>query len=229
MSAGRLRFPPPAALALVAGASFVAITLLHRGGTTLEMDREALLWSRELSAEWLDALGAFEDIAFQPIVTLAAALVLSVVLWRSGPAWSWCAPMSIVLVALAEVLVRNGWAGVMHPRGLIDALQVLWGGHYDTASSFPSGHVARAMFLAVIVAYTLPRRVSVPLGVFALASVPARLYTEAHFFSDVLGGTALGIAVAATTLWAIPNLVGHLAYMRNGVRPGAGDSAGAGL
>jgi undecaprenyl-diphosphatase len=83
-----------------------------------------------------------------------------------------------------------------------------------SSAAFPSGHAtdAAAFFVAVsfTVAITVTRRRWAQVAVFGLGSVMAalvglsRLVLGVHWFSDVVAGWALGIAVALTvvvTLW----------------------------
>lgn len=191
------------ALAIALGAAFIALTLLYRVGATRDVDREALLLLRELHAGWLDALGAVDDVLFRPTPTFAAALVLAIGLWRLGPRWSWCAPPAIALTAVAEVVTKGGWRQVLHLGTLIDGVLVLFGGHYHAPASFPSGHVTRAMFLAVIALSLLPRKASIPFALLALTVPIARMYTEAHKLSDVLGGATLGLCIGCAAVWGV--------------------------
>jgi len=76
--------------------------------------------------------------------------------------------------------VKNGWSQILHPRALLDDILVLVGVHLHAPSSFPSGHVTRASFLAIVVFAFLPRKISIPFGILALTCAFARMYTEAH-------------------------------------------------
>jgi membrane-associated phospholipid phosphatase len=61
-------------------------------------------------------------------------------------------------------------------------------------NSYPSGHSARAMVLAALVAYTWPRLR--PAAVLWVLLVPVALVASgAHSISDVVGGTLLGLAL----------------------------------
>ena len=63
--------------------------------------------------------------------------------------------------------------------------------------AFPSGHAIVAFMVAGLLAPYLPRRAQV--SVFALAALIclARVYLGAHNPLDVLGGAAVGLAIAS--------------------------------
>jgi membrane-associated phospholipid phosphatase len=206
-------------LALASGAAFAAITVLYRAGATRDLDHELHLWILDFRAPWLDALATTDDVLFRSTATFAAAAVLAAILWRFGPRWSWCAPLAIVVAVFAEAIVKNGFGQILHLRTLIEGLQVIFGGHFHSPASFPSGHVTRAMFLAVVGLAFLPRIVSVPLALFALTTLLARLYTEQHRLSDVLGGASLGICIGCAAVWAVPILASMEGELRKRWRP----------
>jgi undecaprenyl-diphosphatase len=67
--------------------------------------------------------------------------------------------------------------------------------HVPVSDSFPSGHAATSFACAALLAWLTPLP-KVPL--FALAALIAysRVYTGVHYPLDILGGAALGLAVA---------------------------------
>jgi membrane-associated phospholipid phosphatase len=202
-----VRLARPGVFAVVSSAVFVVITLLYRAGTVKGFDQQVASQVVAMRTGWLDALGTVDDVLFRPTPTFVAALALTIILWRVGPPWSWVAPPAIVLSALAEIVVKNGWSQILHPRALLDDILVLFGVHLHAPSSFPSGHVTRASFLAIVVFAFLPRKISVPFGILALTCPFARMYTEAHKLSDVAAGAALGIAVGSAAVFFVSVLI----------------------
>jgi membrane-associated phospholipid phosphatase len=190
-------------LTLLFGCAFVVLTAVYRTGATKGVDRAVQLWLRTVHTPWLDALGRADDFLFRATPAFAAALLLVLVLWRFGPRWSWCAPLGIAATVLADAIVRNGWSQVMHPRALLAGIGAIFGGSYHASGSFPSSHVSRAIFLAVIALAFLPRKISIPITLIALSTLFARTYTESHKLIDVLGGTALGAFVACFAVWGV--------------------------
>lgn len=84
-----------------------------------------------------------------------------------------------------------------------------------TSSSFPSGHSASAAAFWVGASVEAPW-LWVPLGVLAGAVGFSRVYTGAHYASDVLAGAALGAGVATLGVKVVP---GHEEPQRPGAEP----------
>ncbi|GAA1597476.1 phosphatase PAP2 family protein [Actinomadura kijaniata] len=70
-------------------------------------------------------------------------------------------------------------------------------GRVPESGSFPSGHTAAATAFVTAAALAAPR-VGPPLGVLAVGVAYARVYTAAHYPSDVAAGALLGVTVALT-------------------------------
>jgi len=90
------------------------------------------------------------------------------------------------------------FTGIPFPIALSqDTFALFCEGGYS--ASYPSGHVARAMVMAVILGYALSERF--PRGCFLLLLYPilmsiSRIYVLQHFPMDVIGGVILGMFLA---------------------------------
>ena len=142
-----------------------------------------------LDAVWWEKL---LDAYLYPASFLVSAVVValsSALLWRRGthvPALVW--PLAWLAANGAELVGKVAlerpdvrWSNGARPIHVVT---------FD--HSYPSGHSARGVVVAALVAYVFPR-VRVPAAVWVLF-VPAALVVAAdHTVSDVVGGTLLGL------------------------------------
>jgi undecaprenyl-diphosphatase len=99
-------------------------------------------------------------------------------------------------------------AGVFAAEAIAVTLKVALHNVHPNSHAFPSGHTAGAAATYGILLYLAARqrssvvRVVAALMFVALVALVAfsRLYLHVHYLSDVLAGTALGVAVAAAGL-----------------------------
>lgn len=84
------------------------------------------------------------------------------------------------------------WSGLIEP---INPLKEIALNTDNTFQSFPSGHTATAVGLAVGLIYVFPRGKYLFTGLAILASMQ-RIVGNAHWTSDVLAGAAVGLAVS---------------------------------
>lgn len=89
---------------------------------------------------------------------------------------------------------RPGWDAVPHARRLR---------RYPRTTSFPSGHAASAAGFAAGVAWESPAAGAV-IAPLAAGVAYSRLHVGAHWLSDVMGGIAIGAAVASIGRLVVP-------------------------
>jgi undecaprenyl-diphosphatase len=120
-------------------------------------------------------------------------LGLAIIAWRGNAFWrSWalhiliCIGVLAVLVLTIKLLVRR-----RRPPGE-------WGAIYRTTDphSFPSGHAARAVLLAILLTAWGPAWAAPLAIVWAPLVALARVALGVHYLSDVLAGGLLGLAAA---------------------------------
>lgn len=130
-------------------------------------------------------------------VTSLALVVTVYLLWRQGK-FAWSFLVSFFLLHVVELLGKFFIPHSPPPPALlryqfpinIPMITV------ETNYSFPSGHVSRTMFLAVIFLFFFRKKWwAIPIaGVLVFLMVVSRVYLGEHWGSDVLGGLFLGAA-----------------------------------
>jgi len=141
----------------------------------------------------LDLGASLVTLAGQAELTGSVALGIAIARLRHRRR-DWIVPLAIAAVVLIESLLKIVIPQLPPPAdrsrsvALIPSLEVPFG------NSFPSGHVARSVFL--LVALRAP-------ALFALVGIAimavTRVYLADHWPSDVVGGLLLGAGVA----WAV--------------------------
>jgi undecaprenyl-diphosphatase len=194
--------------------SFVALTLVVSVGWLGSLDHQVLLamsssWSESLHPlfQFIAELGGLE-------VTSILMLGLLVYLWHNG-----FGADALVVLAFAgglalEVLYKLMLYHPGPPRAIAhkdgpSLTDLLTGG--GGLNSFPSGHVVRAVIAYGLIAFVvrrlapwpIARALAIPIAVLLIIIVAFdRLYLDAHWESDVIGGLLLGaIALLAATVW----------------------------
>jgi undecaprenyl-diphosphatase len=119
---------------------------------------------------------------------------------------------SLAVASLSANVIGKQWFGRTRP--LLD--QVPPGRRVrriPVTTSFPSGHAASAAAFATGVAQELPGA-ALPVGALAAAVAYSRVYTGAHYPSDVAAGAALGIGTGLA--------IGRIRPRRHGKRSAGG-------
>ncbi len=154
------------------------------------------------------------DIPFSLLSLLGSAEITSVILlaivWGARAEQRVSLLIAFALVAVFEVGGKLLVAQLETPDELLRyAFRMgMPSGKISTGFSFPSGHMARTTFIAIIlrqmIATSRWNAVSRKLGYATLIIIAglmfiSRIYLADHWFTDVLGGTLLGSAWA---MWA---------------------------
>jgi undecaprenyl-diphosphatase len=144
---------------------------------------------------------------------------------HSGDSWFWGLGL-IILWWLAKDTFWKDWAIVV--LGGISALAVLvmslkfiirrrrpegeWGGIYRNTDphSFPSGHAARAFFIAPVAVGLGPAWLAIILCIWAPFVALARVAMGVHYVSDIVAGFFVGIITGLIVLQIYPPLLAWL-------------------
>ena len=139
------------------------------------------LYQPMLYAQYLGVLA-------MPLVIAAGALVWR--RWRLAAALVLVVPLKLGLEQAAKLLVQRQRPGTTVPDAILHG--VPHGG-----LSFTSGHAIITFAIAGLLVLVLPRRWGVVALVLAACNAVARVYLGAHNPLDVVGGAAIGLAIAA--------------------------------
>ena len=164
-----------------------------------------------------DAVNALPDAIEWPlwvVMQLGAAPAVPVLAVLAFVGWRRLRPGVDLLVSgtLAWVLakVMKGMLERGRPAAFFDDVNLRGSLGVDNRDGlgFPSGHVAVAFALSVVAFPYLPMRWRVVTLVAAAVVAFSRIYFGAHFPLDVLGGTALGVAIGAS-VHLVMDLITH--------------------
>lgn len=160
----------------------------------------------ELDRRWTERL----SVAEKPGAARTAAAVLA----HSGDSWFWLAAMAMIWL-LSQGRFRS-WSLAVAAAIFMTALIVMalkftirrrrpegaWGSIYRRTDphSFPSGHAARAVLIAVLFAGWGPAAFAPIILIWAPLVVLARVAMGVHYLSDVLAGALLGLAAGLIAL-----------------------------
>jgi membrane-associated phospholipid phosphatase len=146
-----------------------------------------------------------------PLVVAAGALAFR--RWRLAAALVLVVPLKLATERLIKLLVQRERPGTTVPDAILHGVN-------SAGLSFVSGHAIITFAIAGLLALVLPRRWGIVAFVLATCNAIARVYLGAHNPLDVVGGAAVGLAIAA-----VLDLLLNVARDRAGNPPGRISSA----
>jgi undecaprenyl-diphosphatase len=123
-----------------------------------------------------------------PVVVAAGALAFR--RWRLAAALVLVVPFKLAAERVVKLLVQRERPGTTVPDAILR-------GVHPAGLSFVSGHAIITFAIAGLLGLVLPRRWAVVAFVLATLNAVARVYLGAHNPLDVVGGAAVGLAIAA--------------------------------
>ncbi len=161
-------------------------------------------WSQALRSversTWLRPPAILLAHSADPWTSMAALFLL----WFAGnPAWK-----LLALIFIAGTLITAGVVFTIKYSVRRQRPPGEWGAIYRITNphSFPSGHAARCMMLAVLGWALGPPWLGWILFIWAVLVAWARVGMGVHYLSDILAGASLGILTGLITLALYPSI-----------------------
>jgi undecaprenyl-diphosphatase len=123
-----------------------------------------------------------------PLVVAVGALAFR--RWRLAAALVLVVPFKLATERVVKQLVQRERPGTTVPDAILR-------GVHPGGLSFVSGHAIITFAIVGLLALVLPRRWAIVAFVLAMLNAVARVYLGAHNPLDVVGGAAVGLAIAA--------------------------------
>jgi membrane-associated phospholipid phosphatase len=196
-------------IALVASLAVVAVCALIVADGQVGPAERAVFHAINGLPSWLYRpmlVAQYLGVLVVPLIVAIGALALR--RWRLAAALVLVVPLKLAAEKVPKLLVQRERPGTTVPDAILRG--VPHGG-----LSFVSGHAIITFAIAGLLAPVLPRRWAVVALVLATLNAVARVYLGAHNPLDVVGGAAVGLAIAATL-----DLVLNVAGDRRGSRRG---------
>ena len=187
------RWPLVTGIGVLALGVALGVIIAARGNGALRLD---LAWMREVvehrSPFW-DVPARVMNVVGGTAFTTFVAVVLVVVLVLLRRRWTAVYVASAFVASNLVVQLLKLLLSRARPADILVSIQ---------SGSFPSGHVANAATLAVVLAVIFWRWWVIAAGAaYVLLMALSRTYLGAHWVSDTVGGLLIGAAVAVI-VWA---------------------------
>jgi undecaprenyl-diphosphatase len=136
---------------------------------------------------------------FYAVTQLGSAYLWIAVLMIYMLIGRWKKVAAVLIIALAFGMIVNE-----DIKGIVQRIRpenVMVGGYFTFYNySFPSGHAETAFILATVLSAFIAWRYSLITYLLAVTVGVSRIYLGVHYFTDVVGGAIVGIAIGWLTI-----------------------------
>ena len=162
----------------------------------LEIDGQILLWIQEnlRMAPLTPVVKAITYSGNAGIIAIVTAIILMIIP-KTRRLGFLCGAALIVDLLVINLTIKPAVARI-RPYEAVEGLKLIISHQHDP--SFPSGHSAAAFTIAAVMLYEVPRRISIPVLLFAFLMGFSRLYVGVHYPTDVLCGAMIGVIIGLT-------------------------------
>lgn len=185
---------------------FILTLLFIKLGMFTQVDSLINQWVKENSLPALLLISTVIGYIFEPIIAIIISFMASIFLWfkdskRDSLLFAIIAAISGMLIFSLKELVHR-----VRPENIV-----------ETNFSFPSGHATFAVILFGFLIYLARKNIRRParIWIYIILSLMilfvgfSRLLLQVHWFSDVLGGLFLGLAVISSGFFIERRLFGR--------------------
>lgn len=141
-----------------------------------------------------------------PMISTIVIIFITFLTFIKRKKWRFAALLILIAFALMTLAEIYGKSVVHHPAPpyfLLKNPTSIFPRYYIWEDfSYPSGHAARAMFLATMLFFTIKKRTwaTLSLVLFVILISISRIYLGHHWLSDVMGGLILGSGSGLLTM-----------------------------
>jgi undecaprenyl-diphosphatase len=190
-------------------AALVLVGLVLLGLTALPVDRRAVPDPEAAMFGVLNGSGVLPFVLIWPVMQLGNVLVVPASALLAAALRRWWLALELLVAGLGTYVLAKVVKGLV-PRGRPDDLlpEVVIRGAAAHGRGFVSGHAAVVTALLVVAWPALGRRGRIAAAALVGAVCLARVHVGAHLPLDVVGGAALGLAVAGCVRLVLGRVTG---------------------